>query len=105
MQLRDGAALKKAMEEQGMSYRRLARYAGCSPSFIAHLTHGRKTTCTPRLAQRIVQGLGIDDLGLLFVVKVSSDTIRSERGQVRRPTQRTPAGQSTDITPVAVSAP
>ncbi len=100
MKLRDGSGLKAEMEKQGMSYRRLARYAGCSPSFISHLTAGRKTTCTPKLAKRIVEGLGHDDIGLFFEVKVSSVTTHTERPAIRKPPVRAALTAGTEITPV-----
>lgn len=58
------------MEQRGLSLSTLARYAGCSKSFISHLLSGRKTTCTPALAGRIAQALDVP-LEVLFVPSAS----------------------------------
>lgn len=60
------------MDQRGFSMARLARYSGCSKSFISHLTAGRKTTCTPELAQRIAEALEVP-LAILFMPSVSTD--------------------------------
>lgn len=48
-----------------MSGRRLARYAEVHPSFIDHLLAGRKSSCEPRTAELIAEGLGVP-LEVLF---------------------------------------
>lgn len=65
------------MEEprRDFSMARLARYAGCSKSFISHLLAGRKSTCTPELACRIAEALEVP-VTLLFVPNQSADSGR-----------------------------
>jgi len=65
------------MEEprRDFSMARLARYSGCSKSFISHLLAGRKTTCTPELAQRIAEALEVP-VTLLFEPRQSADSGR-----------------------------
>jgi len=50
-----------------MSSRTLARYIDKHPSFIDHLTSGRRTSCLPLTAERIAEALGVP-LDVLFVV-------------------------------------
>lgn len=59
MRLVSSDLLRAFLAERGMSHRRLARYAGCSHSFISHLTAGRSSTCTPDLAERIAEALEV----------------------------------------------
>jgi transcriptional regulator with XRE-family HTH domain len=75
MRLQSADTLKALMKQRDFSMDRLARYSGCSKSFISHLTAGRKTTCTPKLATRIAEALEVPR-GILFVETVSTD--RSE---------------------------
>jgi len=49
----------------------LARYIDKHPSFINHLTSGRRTSCKPQTAVRIVEALGVP-LEILFVVEQAS---------------------------------
>lgn len=71
MKLESAATLRAIMEQRKMSMARLARYAGCSKSFISALCLERKTTCTPQLAERIAEALEVP-LSLLFVVNESA---------------------------------
>lgn len=65
MKLRDPDLLVRYMEKQDMSQARLGRYADCSRQFIHMLTTGQKRTCTPAVAKRIEEALGVLD-GTLF---------------------------------------
>lgn len=76
MKLASSDMLKVTMERRRCSHEQLARWAGCSRGFISHLTSGRKTSCTPDLAERIAEALDVD-LSLLFVPKV--EPVRGER--------------------------
>lgn len=81
MKLQSTETLTALMRQREFSYERLARYAGCSKSFISHLVRGRKKTCTPELAKNIAEALDVP-LELLFEPKSSADSgrnIRSER--------------------------
>jgi transcriptional regulator with XRE-family HTH domain len=59
MRLNSAMILAGWIEHRGMSLSKLARYAGCSKSFISHLTAGRRNSCTPRLAERIAEALEV----------------------------------------------
>lgn len=63
-------------ERRDFSMARLARYAGCSKSFISHLLAGRKNSCTPELAERIAEALQVP-VTLLFVPSESADSGRN----------------------------
>ncbi|WP_193613120.1 helix-turn-helix domain-containing protein [Nocardioides lijunqiniae] len=54
-----------------MSQRRLARYADKHPSFINHLTSGRRTSCEPRTAELIAEALDVP-LAVLFMPETAS---------------------------------
>lgn len=83
MKLTSADTLKALMAQRGLSMSRLARYAGCSKSFIAHLCVGRKSTCTPQLAQRIAEALEVP-LEILFVLNESAACVRNERRLAQR---------------------
>lgn len=78
MKLQSKDLLRSLMEDErrNFSMARLARYSGCSKSFISHLRSGRKTTCTPELAERIAEALQVP-VELLFVPSISADCGRS----------------------------
>ena len=80
MRLQSPDLLRSLMEDErrNFSMSRLARYAGCSKSFISHLTSGRKKTCTPDLAERIAEALDVP-VELLFVPSASADGGRNDR--------------------------
>lgn len=67
MKLTSANTLRALMEQKDFSRRRLARYCGlASTGMIDHLLAGRRTSCTPRLAQRIAEALDVP-IDLLFV--------------------------------------
>lgn len=78
MRLKSADTLRAIMQMQGFSMSRLGRYAGCSKSFIAHLCSGRKTTCTPQLAENIAEALSVP-VDVLFVLNESARCVRNER--------------------------
>jgi transcriptional regulator with XRE-family HTH domain len=80
MRLNSPLMLAGLLEHHCISMSRLARYSGCSKSFISHLTSGRRTSCTPRLAERIAEALGVP-LEVLFTPRESVTTQLS----VKRP--------------------
>lgn len=59
------------MNQKGFSLGRLARYAGCSKAMVSHLTSGRRTSCTPALAENIAEAMGMS-VRSLFVPHVST---------------------------------
>lgn len=76
MRLQSSDTLRALMGQKGFSMGRLARYSGCSKSFVSHLVAGRKTTCTPELATRIAEALDVP-LDILFMPSVSADSEQS----------------------------
>lgn len=83
MRLQSPDTLRALMAQRNFSMERLARYSGCSKSFVSHLTAGRKGTCTPELAGRIAEALEVP-LEILFVPSVSS----THRDSVVYPTKK-----------------
>ena len=73
MHLTSAETLRALMRQRGMSMSRLARYSGCSKSFISHLCSERKKTCTPRLAARIAESLSVPT-EILFELRPSTDS-------------------------------
>jgi len=74
MRLRSADLLKAVVgpeREKKMSARQLARAAGTHPSFINHLTSGRSSSCTPKVAHRISDALGVPT-DFLFEERVST---------------------------------
>lgn len=76
MRLQSADTLKALIKQRNLSLDRMARYAGCSKSFISHLTAGRKTTCTPKLAIRIAEALDVP-LELLFVPSTDAERVQN----------------------------
>lgn len=64
-----------------MTQRRLARCIGKHPSFVNHLTSGRKKSCEPRTAELIAEALEVP-LEILFVPEVASVASTSSKEQV-----------------------
>ena len=75
MKLRDRELLRRYMEDRDMSQARLGRYADCSRQFIHMLVAGDKGTCTPMVAKRIEEALGVLE-GTLFEPKESTHAVR-----------------------------
>ncbi len=77
--IRDAEVLRSFMKSRNFSTSRLARYAGCHRSFIGHLMTGARTTCSPQLAFRIEEALGIPE-GIIFdAIKSPSEGTRSNQ--------------------------
>ncbi|MFI5426106.1 helix-turn-helix domain-containing protein [Aeromicrobium sp. UC242_57] len=76
MKLTSPDTLKALMDQKNFSYERMARYAGCSKSFISHLTSGRKASCSPLLAENIAEALEVP-LSILFVESPSAVRVQS----------------------------
>lgn len=72
MRLASSDTLRALMAQKGFSHRRLARYCGLKgPGMIDHLVSGRRTSCTPKLAERIAEALDVP-LSVLFVPSAPS---------------------------------
>lgn len=80
MKLRSAEILLAFMRQKDFSMARLARYAGCSKSFISHLTGGRKKSCTEGLALRIAEALDVP-VEALFVPEPSAVSGRNLSGE------------------------
>lgn len=76
MKLTSRDTLRALMQQKGFSRRRLARYCGLAGSgMIDHLLDGRRSSCTPKLAENIAEALDVP-LTLLFVPSVPTSTGR-----------------------------
>jgi hypothetical protein len=64
-------------ESKKISGRKLARAAGCHPSFIDHLLTGRRKSCTPVMASRIAEVLGVP-VEILFAPSIPRDKRRGD---------------------------
>lgn len=67
--------------DKKMSQRKLARYTSTHPSFINHLTAGRRRSCEPRTAELIAEALDVP-LDVLFVPESASNSSSSDKEQV-----------------------
>lgn len=81
MKLKSAAVLRALMNQDDFSLGRLARYAGCSKSFISHLLSGRRASCTPELATRIAEALDVP-VEILFDLRTSPTVGTSVRDKV-----------------------
>lgn len=66
-----------------MTQRGLADRIGVDPSFINHLTSGRRATCTPYIAERIAEVLGVP-IKVLFLPQEPSKARRIPVSQMAR---------------------
>jgi hypothetical protein len=74
MKLTDPDLLWRYMDDRDFTQARLARHADCSRQFIWQLLNDpRKRTCTPQVATRIEEALGLLK-NTLFVDPVSPET-------------------------------
>lgn len=73
MKLTNPELMKGYMERNDFSQARLGRYAGCSRQFIWQLLNGEAKTCTPEIANRIQEALGVLP-GTLFTPSMSPQT-------------------------------
>lgn len=74
-------ALVGPHDEAKMSQRKLARYSAVHPSFINHLTSGRRKSCEPRTAELIAEALEVP-LALLFAPEQASASRDSGKEKV-----------------------
>lgn len=71
MKLTNGKILRGFMDQRGVSNNDVALAAGVGRTFISALVNGRKTSCTPQVAQRIERFLSVPP-GVLFVAQTSA---------------------------------
>lgn len=83
MKLKDKSIFVAHMDNPRNPYStgRLAQYVGCSRSFIGHLRTGYKTSCTPDLAERIAEALGVP-IEALFDLRTSAGSGRIDKQKV-----------------------
>jgi transcriptional regulator with XRE-family HTH domain len=77
MRLRSPDTLRALMGQYDFSLDRLARYAGCHKSFISHLLSGRRSSCTPELADRLAEALNIPTM-VLFEPRMSTNSTTAD---------------------------
>jgi transcriptional regulator with XRE-family HTH domain len=71
MRLRSPDTMRALMAQYNMSLGLLADYASCSKGFISHLLAGRRSSCTPLLAERIARSLHVP-VEVLFEPRMST---------------------------------
>lgn len=84
MKLRSPETLRALMEQDDFSLGRLARYAGCHKSFIAHLLAGRRKCCTTKLGLRIAEALDVPVSVLFEVHKSPTSTSKGKQQRSKR---------------------
>lgn len=78
MRLNSGTLLRELMNTKRLSNADVALHARCSRTFISALVNGRRTSCTPPVAQRIAERLEVP-LEVLFVPRTSTTSGRNVR--------------------------
>lgn len=71
MQLTNGKILRGLMDTRGVSNADVAMAAGCGRTWISALVNGRRTSCSPKVAERIALYLQVP-LEVLFVPRASA---------------------------------
>lgn len=71
MRLTSGKILRGLMDAKRLSNADLAMSAGCGRTFISALVNERRTSCTPKVAERIAERLEVP-LEVLFVPRASA---------------------------------
>jgi plasmid maintenance system antidote protein VapI len=71
MRLTSGKILRGLMDSKHLSNEDVARHAEVGRTFISALVNERRTSCTPKVAERIAERLEVP-LEVLFVPRVSS---------------------------------
>lgn len=66
--------------EQKISQRHLAEKANVHPSFINHLTSGRKKSCEPHTAESIAAALGVP-ISVIFLPEEPTDKRQTNQRQ------------------------
>lgn len=78
MRLTSGKILRGLMDAKRLSNADVAAHAGCGRTFISALVNERRTSCKPRVAERIAERLEVP-LEVLFVARVSADGGSSDK--------------------------
>lgn len=76
MQLTSGKILRGLMDSRGVSNADVAMAADCGRTWISALVNGRRTSCSPKVAERIAVYLQVP-LEVLFVPRASAASGRT----------------------------
>lgn len=80
MKLTSGTVLRAFMDTRGVSNNDVALAAGVGRTFISALVNGRRTSCTPQVAQRIERFLSVPE-GVIFEQRTSAPSGRDVKGK------------------------
>jgi plasmid maintenance system antidote protein VapI len=80
MRLNSGALLRELMNTKRVSNADVALAAGCGRTFISALVNERRTSCTPKVAERIAERLEVP-VTVLFAPKVSASSGQNVKGK------------------------
>lgn len=78
MRLQSPDTLRALMNQYNLSLGLLAEYSNCSKGFISHLLSGRRSSCTPKLADRIARALHVPT-EVLFMPNVPTSSTPSDK--------------------------
>jgi transcriptional regulator with XRE-family HTH domain len=81
MRLTSGKILRGLMDAKRLSNADIAAHAGVGRTFISALVNERRTSCTPRVAERIAERLEVP-LEVLFVPRASAASGRDDKRKV-----------------------
>ena len=78
MKLTSKDTLRALIKQRGLSYADLGRMADCHKTMISALVNGHRTSCSPKLAERIALSLAVPS-EVLFVPQRSADSGNSDK--------------------------
>lgn len=78
MRLKSGSLLRELMNTKGLSNADVAMSSGVGRTFVSALVNERRTSCTPRVAERIAERLQVP-LEVLFDPRTSTAGGRSDK--------------------------
>jgi len=81
MKLTSGKILRGLMDAKRLSNADIAAHAGVGRTFISALVNDRRSSCTPRVAERIAERLEVP-LEVLFVPRASATSGRPIKQKV-----------------------
>ena len=81
MRLTSGKILRGLMDAKRLSNEDIARHAGVGRTFISALVNNRRSSCTPKVAERIAERLEVP-LEVLFVPRASAASGNRDKRKV-----------------------
>lgn len=81
MKLQSKDTLRALIKQRGLSYGDIGNMCGCHRSMISQLANGNRTSCKPKLAEKIAVCLGVPS-EVLFVAHVSAVSGLNDKGKV-----------------------